>query len=387
MKIYSALLLVISILLPNYTFSQLLKPGYVITNQNDTLRGFIKENVDKELVKFIFFAKEKDNSKLVKYERAQLKEFGFNNGRIFEKLSVKEFIIKDSVEVEYFAKRILTGKILAYIIEGARKETELLLKNQTTGKMVHLKKPEMYEAVGSDGTSVFSSDRKYLQHIALVKKDSPNDSVKQDNFKYSTKKIIRHVKKYDLSYKDRFPTHRYKEQVQIAFGVLGGTRLIAPPVSRDRMLYGAYGLSAFIDYTPIEHTRRVAFTQGISYSKVNRFRKMDDTYYNGYYFFHSQILSIYPLGIKFQATRGSITPYIYMGVGMMYIKNNGVYWNDREKEFKIGFNMGGGLKIKIVSKLYVITELNFKNVEGFYANGGIVYQFITREKQYSRFIK
>jgi len=385
MKISITLLAFLILIIPVHLFSQNLKEGYIINMQHDTVHGFIKENPDEELAKSLSFAKENDNSQLVKYTPAQLTGFGFSNGRIFEKISLKEFNGKDSVEIEYLVKRILTGKIYAYTIESPGKETQWLLKNQVTGKIVHLKKPREHEERKLDGQLVISTDFKYLQYLVLVKQDSPSDFIKQDDFNYSKKQLIKNIKKYNSSYADKFPIHQYKEQTQISYGLLGGAYAFSHHVNQGEAEFkGGYRISGFRDVTWFEKIGRISFTQGFSYSKFKTFTQEYGPNINqegNSYYLHDQVLSIYPAGVKFSSYGKSITAYIYTGIGMTFIKfsNDPQLSFTDEKTIKVGLNIGTGLKIKITPHLFILAELSQKYAEGFYANGGIAYQYIKQK--------
>lgn len=377
------LLLSAAVLLPIQVFSQLLKKGYVITEQQDTLHGFIKEKPDEDLAQYVSFSKVNDPSQLEDFASFRLNGFGFDNGRIFKKFRLKEFDGKDSVQNEYFVKQIVTGKIDAYTIESAGKETQWLLNNRKTGKIVHLKKPTFREEKTADGRLVVASDVKYLHYIALVKQDTPSEFIKQDDFKYSKKQIIKNIRKYNLLYKEQYPVHEYKEQTQITYGLLGGTYVLKNPIFGENEASNALRLSGFRDVAWIEKISRIAFTQGFSYSAFDQ----SETVYlnrNDTLRLHSRmkVLSMYPVGVKFQGYSGRVMPYIYTGLGITFIKyeHKDFYYAEDFNSPLIGLNVGTGLKMRLTPHWYFLSELSFKFSEGFYVNGGIAYQYTKQHK-------
>jgi hypothetical protein len=372
-KLYYLILFFIS-LSPGFILAQSSKKGYILNAQNDTIHGFIKENTDEELVKALYFSKDGLKDSFSKYETAQLKGFGFDYGRVFERFKLKEFNGKDSVENDYYAKKILSGKINAYTVESLRKSSEWILKNRKSGNVVHFKKPHEQEKT-VDGKVVIASDYKYLQYLALIKQDSPNAFVKQENMKYSRKLILKNLKNYNAAFKDQYPMAQYKQQKQIAYGILGGYFIYNPePFIAEESkakVSNSYRISGYRDVTWTEQIVQVAFTQGFSYSSF-------DVYYHEAQ--SCQVMSVYPAGVKFQFPPLRVIPYIYTGIGLSYIQSTRPLEGEmiiKGNLLTVGLNMGIGVKVKVTSNWFVLAEMSNKFIgEGVYVNGGIAYQFV-----------
>lgn len=380
MAICRKLVLLLIIACPYHAFSQQqLKKGFILTASNDTLRGFIKENPDEELTQIVSFSKINDRTQLEDYASSKLMGFGFETGRIFQKFVLKELVGNDSVQKEYFAKQILTGKIYAYTIELKGKETQWLLRNQQTGRIVNLRKPKFKEVKTSDGKTAIYADVKYLQSITIVKQDSPDQYVKQDDFKYSKKQIIKNIKHYNSPYKDQYPVHHYKEQTEDTYGLLGGAFLGNVPPLNDHSISSAYRISGFRDVTWFEKISRISFTQGFSYSNFNQSPSLGGSIVGFNIPTAARILSVYPAGVKFQAYSIRVMPYIYTGLGLSFL-----HYEDREhqrelkayyKSVLIAIPIGAGLKIKVSSHWFLLSEVSCIPVEGLYINGGIAYSY------------
>jgi hypothetical protein len=374
MKIlYFLALLFIILITPIHLFSQTFKKGYIVNSLNDTIKGYVKENTDEELVKALYFSKDGLKANFSKYETAQLKGFGFDDGRVFERFVLKEFNGKDSVENYYYAKKILSGKINAYTVESTRRGSEWILKNQKSGKVVHFKKPHEHQEKTADGKIVIATDYKYLQYLTFIKQDSPNTFVKQADIRYSKKLIVKNLKSYNLTFKDQYPMNHYKQQKQVAYGILGGFS-IYPPVnltSEEAKFSNGYRISGYRDVTWTEQIIQVAFTQGLSYSSLDYYNEGVQS---------SQVLSAYPVGVKFQFPPLRIMPYIYTGIGLTYVNSTEYLHSELLSNgnlLTVALNMGIGVKVKITSSWFVIAEASNKFLtEGMYLNGGVAYQFI-----------
>src|SRR5690242_11563260 len=94
-------------ILPAQDFS----PGFIVTPEGDTLKGFLLDRTDAELASGVTFKTTKPQTDAVNYLPPKLTSFGFDNGRIFKRFSVPT-TNGDSILV--FAKKNLEGKISLY---------------------------------------------------------------------------------------------------------------------------------------------------------------------------------------------------------------------------------------------------------------------------------
>jgi hypothetical protein len=370
MKIlYFVIFLFIILTTPIHLFSQTFKKGYIVNSLNDTIKGYMKEDTDDGLMKKIYFSIDTPATKITEYSSSELKGFGFNNGRIFEKFAIKEFNGKDSIEQSFFAKRILTGKIVVYIIQSEKKDNEYILKNKITNKIVHLEKPKEKPIKADDGKTFIARDSKYLQYMTFIKQDASAAIVKQKHISYTKKEIVKNIKKYNKLYKQQFPTSSYKEQKQISFSILGGYPLVKwDGSSNQRFCF-------YVDKTFIEKTVKVSFIQGVSYSSYIQYNNKEAL---------NQVISIFPLGLKFQTKPMIVTPYFYFGLGVQFItmpiyksipneRGHEVAYRETSPWFSL--NLGTGAKIKLTSRWYALAELSHKiYFEGLFINAGLSYQ-------------
>lgn len=370
MKILQALaIFLISSITPVHLLSQNFKNGYIVNPLNDTIKGYIKENTDNALLEKIVFSVDSPASKIIEYLPAELKGFGFSNGRRFEKFTFKEFNGKDSIETSVVAKSILTGKINLYVIQSNKKE-EYILKNRTTGKIVHLQKPKEKPVRTDDGKTFTSRDIKYLQYLTSIKQDASTSFVKQEDIRYTKKEIVNNIKKYDQNYTQQFPVTLYKEQKQISFSILGGY-----PAFKLADVSNRYRFSFYWDKMLVEQTLKLSFIQGISYSQYIQYHNKEAL---------TRVISIFPLGLRFQTKPMVVTPYFYFGLGAQLITMpfyEAVHDNSvpevasRHTYPSFSLNLGTGLNVKITSRWHALAEVSCKFfLEGIFLNGGLSYQ-------------
>ncbi len=365
-----SILLGLSVLFISPLLSQTYKKGYIVTSSNDTLKGVIKEGTDTELLKKIFFSADERHLKIVTYETQQLKGFGFSNGRVFENFVLKEFNGRDTITTSYFAKRILTGKICAYIIELDQKGFECILINKETGNIVHLKEPKDQIEKQKDGKQGISKDYKYLHYLTAIKQDSPNMYIKQEDINYTKEEIINDIEKFDIQHSNKYPLHKYIEQKQISYTCLGGYSIY-----NQAKLSDIFKLSIYRDVTWIEKSLLFSIIQKVSYCQQGSVGNVPTNY---------QTLSILPAGFKIQPNTEVIKPYAYACFGVTYdfkqhrdIDKGSHGLIKKTVPLYLSLDSGIGVKIKLNTELYLIPELSYRfPLNGAFANIGIAYQFI-----------
>lgn len=105
--------------------------GYVVTVNNDTLRGFIRDKIDKELVmKVDFFFNKSQPAKT--HSPAEIIEFGMGN-RIF-----RRFNVKDS---NYQFGKLVNEGTLYFLVSTQNKKPVFFVSNNMTGNSATLAQP------------------------------------------------------------------------------------------------------------------------------------------------------------------------------------------------------------------------------------------------------
>src|SRR5687768_6457413 len=83
--------------------------GYILTQDLDTVSGFIRDGTDAELGLKIEFRQRRNDISPTVFTPSDLRGFGFANGRVFRRQVFAVSQVGDSAAV--FAKQVLRGKI------------------------------------------------------------------------------------------------------------------------------------------------------------------------------------------------------------------------------------------------------------------------------------
>ncbi len=151
--------------------------GFVITSESDTVNGYLLDKRDRKMAGEVSFSTENDRVPDALYTPADLGKFNYSYGRTFEKFSTSSFIPTDSVDSAFFAKKILTGKIDLFVLRLKGNKNDIILRNNSSGKMVRLTQPQKTTIVNEEGEQVIIKDRRYLGLLTVVKTDSAQPAI------------------------------------------------------------------------------------------------------------------------------------------------------------------------------------------------------------------
>jgi len=188
MKNFYHFLLLLLTFLSYAVQAQIPHKGYIVNLKKDTIQGYIIDKTDHDLSSKIEFKKESKDGNLIQYSIKDLLGFGFNYGRVFERMAFRDSL-NDSVKV--FAKKILDGKIRLFVW---RKNTwdkfDFFLFNRDPVRVVHLTEPTKRVIKEDNGKEYAVEKSNYMGLLKYVKNDSVSHVAKEKKIKYSEKEII-----------------------------------------------------------------------------------------------------------------------------------------------------------------------------------------------------
>ncbi len=287
--------------------------GMVITSDGDTLAGNLMENSDLKLAGQVTFYPGNDPASLTVYTTAELKKFAFSYGRTFERFSSSSFVPADSVESAFFAKKILTGRIDLYVQRTTGNMTGIILRNNSTGKMVHLKQPQKTKVENEKGEQVEIKDRKYMGLLTVIKTDSAQPVIlTPEDLRYSLKEIKNNILQYNQRFQNKYPSREYRERKLISYEVSGGMNLIPWGEGYD---VKSFRVSGYRNRTNIEKNRNLTLIQGLTFNYLSE-KDSSTIYRNETYKYNRIFFNLIPVGVKLQTRPGSVTGYAYIGIGV-----------------------------------------------------------------------
>lgn len=348
--------------------AQNFEPGYIVTSENDTLRGSIKNETDANLSTKVFFKKE--GGMVEKYTTGDLLAFGFSNGRTFERQVVTTFTPEGTDSTFVFAKNLIRGKIDLYVLRFPHRfKPDIFLSNNTTNKTVYLPKPVKREIIGKDGKKYNGRDYRYAGNLDLIKAESSPASNSKP-IRFSENSIKKDIIAYNENFQQEYPVKVYEEEVKYGYDLLVGI-----PIKTLNGFHFRTGL--YRNKSLVERTHNFTFMQGIVYHHWSNEDTEPPGFKNGSSNFKWQLLNVIPLGLKFHGDHKNIQPYGYAGVGLAVgmltdqVVEDYVFNGDRSTSIFLlpTFNVGLGLRVR-VGKTYLITEFT-PTINGVFLNVGL----------------
>ncbi len=352
---YRVIVLLASVFLLNITNAQTVSPGYIVTTEKDTIRGFIIDQTDAELGLGIEFKKELSNPKASYFSSGDLLGFGFNYGRLFERVSMEDDS-NDSVKV--FAKRIVQGKIDMLVWRRLKGDSPyIFLTNKPSRREVYMTRPREKSASKDSEVPNTLDKKKHIGLLIYVKSDSSNSLPDEEDFRYSKKSITKNIQAYNSSFDKDFPVSQYKDPKKFTYDITVGTPILWTPEGFN------FRVAFYRNKTLPEKSRKISLTRGISYRHWTEgeeyegdLKNVDDNY-------RQQLLTIIPIGVNVHGNSGRIRPYAYIGVGLTFLlmTNHHIvnYENTGDSYTFVpipSVNIGAGAKIKVGSN-FILCEL------------------------------
>ena len=317
-----------STVLPNQSCAQKDQwtKGFVITSGSDSVTGYLLDQPDRKLAGEVSFSTEDDRVPDALYTPADIDKFCYSYGRTFEKFFTSSFIPADSVESVFFAKKILTGKIDLYVLRIKGNINDILLRNNSSNKMVRLTQPQKTTYINEQGDEAILKDKNYLGLLTIVKTDSAQPVIlSPEDLRYSVKEIKKNIAKYNEGFATKYPAREYTERKRISYEISGGINLLDKKIGYD---YNSFRVSGYRNRTNTEKNPNLTFIQGITFNYSTE-KDSSDRYHGESYEYTQFFINLIPIGVKLQTKPGWITGYAYFGIGAgMMIEIDKTYKED-----------------------------------------------------------
>lgn len=320
-------------------------PGYIITNEGDTIRGLIYEMADAEMSRKLIF-KTTEDVEIQKFSVKNLIGFGFDSGREFEKRTLLPKPGKDEDTTYIFAKNLLRGEIDVFAARHFQKRNpDLFLDNNSKNTSI-----QIYRSGDTGNISVDEFLKSFL--------NEPDTWPNMWGVKFREKRLLRSIALHNKTMSKQFPDSVYKENIEYNWDIIAG---LPVDYSRDAVHFRA---AIFLNRTNTERTSNLLYSLGIIYHHWERKDiAIIGTQQYGEMNTKWQMINLMPLGIRFQRNSGNFRPYGYIGAGVALIREADVSLDgimNTGEQISWGFhptiNSGIGIKTRI-GKHFFITEL------------------------------
>jgi hypothetical protein len=204
------------ILIFNFNAQSVFTKGYVINNNNDTIRGWIEENNNSSNTSKCIFKLQPEAEKQI-YKPADLQSFKLLNGKYF----VSRLVTANGQSKQLFLEYLVQGLVNIFLYAD---EIGLhYLVDKGDGNLLELKNSTYLSE--QDGKSYLREKREYVGILSYVFQDSPKTCAEAATKDLDYKSLIKLAIDYhnDLCASDKCIVYAKKPDViKVHFGLLAG---------------------------------------------------------------------------------------------------------------------------------------------------------------------
>jgi outer membrane protein W len=352
--------LVILCLLYSYLpAQQIFDSGYIIRLNRDTVKGFIKADLESDLISVVKF-KNDEGSVLKEFGPADL--LGFGIGKDIYKSMRFLNTAEDSVIETAFVKQLVKGE---YNLYAYRKTDRFFYLVQKDTILYFL-----YDEV-SRSTGEIIQKGNFYNYLNLFAVPCEKLTNLVGRVGYNDKDMASFISKVDNCETPGIATNYYQKPKTLVQPMIFAGGLPAPEMSQ-------FTASFILHITLPRIDKKTSVNIGINYS--NLIRKTEER--SDYYFLydlltHYQIFSV-PVTFQYNFTTSRIQPYFYAGISPAYTsrstntRNYNIPASDHD--FGLAVVAGVGVQVRMLSQLFIRADWRYEVVLQ-YPAVGIAYQF------------
>jgi len=338
---------------------QIFDSGYIITLKKDTLKGFIRADLESDLVSGVKF-KSDDRPELKSFTPSDLLGFRIGND-IYNSMRFLN-TAEDSVIETAFVKQLVKGE---YNLYAYRKPDRFFYLIQKDTILYFL-----YDEV-SRGTGEIIQKGNYFNYLSLIAVPCDKLTNIVGRVGYNDKDMASFISKVDNCETPGVATNYFQKPKTLVQPMIFAGGLPVPEMEQFTA-----GLLLHITLPRID--KKTSVNMGIHYSRLIKTSEQRSDYYFLYNLLtHYQIFSV-PVTFQYNFTTSRVQPYFYAGMSGAYIsrttntRNNNIPASDHE--FGLSLVAGVGLQVRTISKIFIRADWRYEVVLQ-YPAVGIAYQF------------
>ncbi len=348
----TALTLALLFFLPLSILAQITyKTGYVVYNNNDTTKGFLKDDDELGYFKGVTFAKSSGGEASAYLTTATIKGFGFNGGNSFEEV---HYTNGDGVAADVFAQAVLSGYYRLFTFKA---NTYLYFAIKTNDDSLYLLYDDQQSVMGD-----LLKEGNYKNTLSFLSAGCDNLKDRLINFSYSAGEIINYVQ---LLNKCKSPSTAStllvkKAASQLKLYVYAGGITLGNSNSELTGRLIAKILTPSID-------KKSSINIGINYLAYSHLEQKTPSYDLPYWAqstLKEDIIEV-PFTLQYNFSKGIIQPYVNVGPSLVYQHvrggfDNAGYLASPKNQFGVGLAAAIGIECPITHSLYIKADWTYE---------------------------
>jgi hypothetical protein len=378
----NTLVLLFVLVLPALCYSQSdFRNGFVVSNQGDTLRGFVKYSESNAVYGFCVFKSAEDQPETT-YTANQLHAYGIDGIKAFE---TKSITIEQN-EQTLFIEVVVKGQVSLY------KYTDQFWIAKEGGQVLRLTNEAIKQDIG--GKRVLVKSNKHIAVLNMLMTDCAEIRGKIQRVSLTEKSLTKVVEDYNrctgtqsITVKAKIPL--IKPAVGFSAGLAFSSLKFESDEPSNAHLLGDFGnaktsiVGISLDLLLPRTSERFSFTTGLLFSSV-RYHSLLELSGPSWTEKHDVTIKTstltVPIGLRYAFRGRSITPYLNAGTSVIAIlrssskwieeedMNNNVYVSEGDavdiKSVSLGYWGGVGLIKPLGKSLDATLEIRYEKTNG-----------------------
>jgi hypothetical protein len=353
-------------------------PGYIITNDSDTLKGLIKQKsnyLNSRSCDFIYGNKVSEKA----YSPSDIKAYRFLNSKYY----VSREVTIDSIKQRVFLEYLVDGIIKLYYLKDLQKEYYFLEKDNQLIPISNETSVLTVKESAHNGDSVevkySKTSYQYRRILAYLFKDSPTAAKEIANVQFNYRSLIGVTVDYHNDVcKDRKCIDFTKSTKQDIFlepyaGLINEWMSINTSTTYAR--HSTVNAGIRLRLKPFKRFSKWDFLMGVNFSSSNFTGDFDnkifDSDYIRIYRIHTQYSSIhFPVTFEYSLGQNNIHPFLTLSYDNIFLLNPGysitrmdgsnklnhVTVESKFRTYQFGLSPGMGLKLNMESHSYLFVK-------------------------------
>ena len=338
---------------------QIFDSGYIIRLNRDTVKGFIKADLESDLISVVKF-KNDEGSELKEFGPADV--LGFGIGKDIYKSMRFLNTAEDSVIETAFVKQLVKGE---YNLYAYRKTDRFFYLVQKDTILYFL-----YDEV-SRSTGEIIQKGNFYNYLNLIAVPCEKLTNLVGRVGYNDKDMASFISKVDNCETPGIATNYFQKPKTLVQPMIFAGGLPAAEMNQ-------FTASFILHITLPRIDKKTSVNIGINYSSLTKKTEERSDYYFLYDLLtHYQIFSV-PVTFQYNFTTSRVQPYFYAGISPAYTsrstntRNYNIPASDHV--FELDVVAGLGVQVRTISQLFILADWRYEVVLQYPAIG-IAYQF------------
>jgi len=339
-------------------------PGYITKNNQDTIRGYLQEEVKKDLVEQVAFKNDQSSSTVNHFRSGEISGFGYDNGNVYKSISFKKTNGDSSILKTCFAKQLIKGYYDLYVYLEGEESFYVILRHDSSQFLFNT----IYTANGE-----IKQQGNYLEKMRLLSASCPELYNSSNSLIYAEKEMGKFMTDVDhcVSPGSSVTSYYHKTKFKTDLFVYAG----GMPLGKQSQITGDISLR----FSSPQINKNAYLNIGVHYSNTLSVRSELGPTNHPYDISTRHLVYSIPFTFQYNFTSGIIQPYLYFGFGYAFLDEieYPTIWTTDETETKssgISLIAGVGVEAHITPKFFVNAEWRYELLLQF-PSIGFAYKF------------